>query len=327
MNTPKVSVIMPVYNGEKYLREAIESILSQTFKNFEFIIINDGSTDKTEDIILSYRDPRIVYIKNEINLKIVETLNKGLAYASGEYIARMDADDISLPDRLKMQVNYMDRHKNVGVCGCSIEIFGEEKILHWSGSKNDKDIKAKLFFNTQFAHPTVMMRRSIFLKNNFNYSVLHIGAEDYALWTTMAKATDFYNLQKILLRYRVHEKNKSLIDNTTINDAKNIRINQLIELIPNVSLAEIDMHNDIICRKNLETYSVDQIKDWLKKLLISNGKKKLYSMKYFHEEIYTIWIKILYKKEKNPTIKNKLSLFSLRYYIKRYIHKIGKAIL
>src|SRR5688572_2119038 len=106
---PKVSVILPVYNGEKYLREAIESILCQTYEDFEFIIINDGSTDKSEEIILSYKDGRIVYSKNEFNKGLIYSLNKSIELASGELIARMDADDIAFPDRLQKQVDYFEK--------------------------------------------------------------------------------------------------------------------------------------------------------------------------------------------------------------------------
>lgn len=114
---------MPAYNAEKYLREAIDSILAQTFTDFELIIINDGSTDFTKDIILSYTDQRIRYIENEQNSGICVTLNKGLDAARGRYIARMDSDDISLPRRLEVQVQYMDSHPEIGVAGTDIEIF------------------------------------------------------------------------------------------------------------------------------------------------------------------------------------------------------------
>ena len=112
-----ISIILPAYNAEKYLKEAIDSILAQTYTNFELIVINDGSTDKTEEIILSYQDSRIRYIKNEKNLKLIRTLNKGIGLAKGKYIARMDADDISLPHRLKEEVEFMEAHPNIGEIG------------------------------------------------------------------------------------------------------------------------------------------------------------------------------------------------------------------
>ena len=125
MTKPMVSVVMPVYNGSKYLKEAIDSILNQTFTNFELIIINDGSTDNSEDIIFSYQDRRIYYLKNEHNKGICITLNRGLDNARGKYIARMDCDDISMPQRLAKQVNYLERHRDVGALGTDIITFGK----------------------------------------------------------------------------------------------------------------------------------------------------------------------------------------------------------
>ena len=118
MEEKMISVILPAYNAEKFLREAIDSILGQTYKNFELIVLNDGSTDRTEDIILAYDDPRIRYVKNEKNLKLIKTLNKGIDLAKGEYIARMDADDISLPRRFEIEVNYLQEHSDIDVVSC-----------------------------------------------------------------------------------------------------------------------------------------------------------------------------------------------------------------
>ena len=123
---PKVSVVMPAYNAEKYIGEAIESILNQTFRNFEFIIINDGSVDRTKEIIQEYDDPRIVLLENDKNSGIVVTLNKGVDAATGEYIARMDADDIALSNRIEQQVMFLNTHRNIGVVGSALQIFGEE---------------------------------------------------------------------------------------------------------------------------------------------------------------------------------------------------------
>ena len=150
---------MPAYNAEQYICEAIESILNQTYKDFEFIIINDGSTDRTKEIIKSYNDPRIVYLENEKNSGIVVTLNKGLDFATGEYIARMDADDVASPKRFEKQVAYMGKNKGIGVLGTGIIIFGEGMAeKSYSFSSNARQAKADLFFNSSLAHPTVMIR-------------------------------------------------------------------------------------------------------------------------------------------------------------------------
>ena len=194
---------MPVYNGEKYLKEAIDSILNQTYGDFEFIILNDGSTDRTEEIILSYDDPRIVYVKNEENLQIVKTLNKGIDLAKGKYIARMDADDISLPERFKKQVNYLENNKNIDICGTFIKHFGAKSRIQEYPIFNE-DIKVNLLFNAALAHPTVMVKKSCFLKNK--YDDLYNQAEDYALWVNMIGEYRFMNIPEVLLLYRNHQK-------------------------------------------------------------------------------------------------------------------------
>ncbi|WP_461638815.1 glycosyltransferase family 2 protein [Labilibaculum euxinus] len=204
----KCSVLMPVYNGEKYLRDAINSILNQTFKDYEFLIINDGSTDCSEEIVLSYSDPRIRYIKNLENLKLVKTLNKGLDLCQGEYIARMDADDIALPTKLEKQIAYLDTHPEVIVCGTQIERFGlnkcKKKKISWIRTNNE-EIKAQLLLSSCFAHPTVVIRSSVIKEFNFKYDANYEHMEDYKMWADLAKIGNFYNIPESLLRYRLTE--------------------------------------------------------------------------------------------------------------------------
>lgn len=212
----KISVIMPVYNGEKYLREAIDSILNQTFSDFEFIIINDCSADSTEDIIKSYDDSRIIYIKNEENLGVAETLNKGLEIAKGEYIARMDADDISLPTRFEKQVNYMENNLSCMLCGSNMNLFGG-LTGKTTVPISDTQIRANLLFASPFAHPTTFIRHSFIRQNNLKYKKEYEGVEDYALWLDFAclNIGTMYNFAESLLNYRLHpsqvtKKNPSL---------------------------------------------------------------------------------------------------------------------
>ena len=145
---PKISVIMPAYNAEKYIKEAIDSILSQTFQDFELIVLNDCSKDSTEQIILSYTDDRVVYLKNEVNMGVAATLNRGLAVAGGEYIARMDADDISHPERFRKQARYLDAHPEVAVLGSNLECFNDDGVIctGWSVSE-PRQMKVDMFFN------------------------------------------------------------------------------------------------------------------------------------------------------------------------------------
>ena len=199
-----VSVIMPAYNAEKYIAQAIESVLGQTFDDFEFIIINDCSRDRTEEIILSYNDPRIVYLKNEENLGVAATLNKGLAAAKGEYIARMDADDISLPERLAKQVAYLDANEEIAVLGTNVESFNELGTIStgWS-ALNPEQMKVDLLFACGLAHPSVMMRAEV-IRELGGYDVEFNGLEDYELWCRVLENHKITTLPDILLRYRIH---------------------------------------------------------------------------------------------------------------------------
>lgn len=201
---------MPIYNGEKYLREAIESILGQSFTNFTFLIIDDGSTDTSVNIVKSYTDPRIKLIVNEKNLGISKTLNLGIENTETTYVARMDQDDISLPNRIEEQVHFMDTHPNVGVCGTWIKTFGtgRDEYIKKLPMHHD-DISVMLLFQNPMAHPTVMMRKDVLDKNSLRYDPLYDGLEDYDLWERMSLVTRIKNIPDALLRYRLHPKQLS----------------------------------------------------------------------------------------------------------------------
>ena len=195
----KISVVMPAYNAEKYIGQAIESILNQTYSNFEFIIINDGSNDKTKEVILSYKDDRIIYLENERNSGIVVTLNKGLEKANGEYIARMDADDIAEPNRFEKQIKYLDKNIEIDVLGSGICTFGENiKSKKRLFTTNADQLKAELIFSSCIAHPTVMIRKNILEKYNLKYDLNFAGAEDYCLWWEIAKVSKIADIRKYI---------------------------------------------------------------------------------------------------------------------------------
>lgn len=201
---PKVSVLMPVYNTkEEYLREAIESILNQTFTDFEFIIINDGSTNNSEEVILSYNDKRIKYYRQK-NQGIANSLNNGLDVACGEYIARMDSDDISLPTRLEKEVNILDYNSNINIVGAFYEIFPKKNIIITPEVPKYTD----LIKSCCIGHPTVMFRQKDFEKYNLRYNPEY-KCEDYELWSRAIRYLSFYNIQEVLLKYRWHEDNLS----------------------------------------------------------------------------------------------------------------------
>ncbi|PLT27789.1 glycosyltransferase family 2 protein [Peribacillus deserti] len=195
----KVTVLMPVFNGEKYLKQAIDSILSQTYKNFEFLIIDDGSKDKSIKIIKKYKDPRIRLVRNKKNIGLIKTLNKGLSLSRGKYIARMDCDDISLPERLEKQVEFMEQHPDIGVCGTALELIDKE--VKWYYPTDPDYLKCKLLFICCIPHPTVMFRKKVL--ENIKYRKYE-HAEDYYLWVALSEKTKLVTLPEVLLKYRQH---------------------------------------------------------------------------------------------------------------------------
>lgn len=201
---PKISVIMPAYNAEKYIGEAMDSILAQTFEDFEFIILNDCSRDRTEEIILSYTDPRIVYLKNEENMGVAATLNKGLEVAKGEYIARMDADDISLPERFEKQVAFLEDNPRVAVLSSLVLVFDEKGNTRQSGyCVSSEQMKIDLIFASALSHPSVMMRREVIVALG-GYDRRFEGLEDYELWCRVSAEHQLAVYPQVLLRYRIH---------------------------------------------------------------------------------------------------------------------------
>lgn len=204
-----VSVILPVYNAEKYLEEAIESILNQSFDDFELIIIDDGSTDLSASIIQSYQDQRIVFISNHQNKRLIETLNIGLSRAKGKYIARMDADDISLPDRLSKQVEFLENNIDYVLVGTNYQTFGFSSEVS-DLPITDEEIKLELFFKCPLAHPTVMIRNEVIQKKQIYYPAEFLHMEDIALWFKLMNEGKFANLRDVLLKYRIDGQNISV---------------------------------------------------------------------------------------------------------------------
>lgn len=204
--TPRVSVVMAVHNGEKYLAEAIESILDQTFRDFEFIIVDDGSSDSTPRLLAVYekRDPRLSIHRFDANCGLAAALNFGIQQARGEYIVRMDADDLSLPDRLQEQVAFMDSHPEIGVCGSWVELIGSRNGEEWQYPAGHEAIHARSLFENTLVHSSVIMNASLFRKYRLAYDENIRYAQDYELWSRAVSLVRFANLDQVLLRYRLH---------------------------------------------------------------------------------------------------------------------------
>ena len=197
---PKVSVLMPVYNTkEEFLKESVESILNQTYQEFELIIVDDGSSNDVEAIIKKYNDSRIRFYKNEQNLGVAKTRNKLLGLAQGEYCAWQDSDDIAYPERLEKQVEFLDKNKEISAVGSYLEQFPNKKIVKMLERPKIIDFLG----GCQLSQPTAMLRIADFRKYNLEYNTELITSEDYDLWARGVKYLSYANMQEPLLKYRL----------------------------------------------------------------------------------------------------------------------------
>lgn len=287
---PLVSVIMPVYNGEKFLHHAINSILNQTYKYFEFLIINDGSTDSTEEIVLSYTDSRIIYIKNEQNLKLIKTLNKGIELAKGEYIARMDADDISLPLRFERQINLFVKSTYLSVVSVfpiNIDSNGET-ITNSSffSCTMSESLRFVALFETPILHPGVMIKSNILKKYKYDDCVHNLHIEAYALWTKLLyDGLKCIMIKDYLLKYRNNE-------NSICSTFAPLQLRNQVEFSSEIIAKElntflpIDVHLAIIQKREFNNIdvlinSIISIEDIKRAYLLKNISKM--SVSELHE--------------------------------------------
>lgn len=214
---PKVSVLMPIYKTqEEHLRAAIESILSQTFTDFEFLILDDCPDEPREDIVKSYNDERIKYSRNTQNLGISTSRNKLIDMAQGEYLAVFDHDDISLPERLAKEVAYLDANPQCGVVSCAFKKMIENSIN--VNPEDNEQITLKMFVSCAVLHPAAMIRKATLDRLNLRYEEKFSPAEDYALWCRMIDKTEFHNLPEVLFYYRDHAQNTTHLQKQKMTD-------------------------------------------------------------------------------------------------------------
>lgn len=294
MTIPKVSVLMSVHNGQEYLNEAIMSILNQTFTDFEFLILNDASTDNSADIINSFNDSRLRIIDNESNLGLTRSLLKGLALARGEYIARMDSDDISLPGRLAAQVAFLEAHPEIGICGTWAKRIGQKAGAYLRYPVEPEVINCRLLFDSPLAHPSVMIRKDSLSSNNLNYDPQFKYAQDYDLWTRCSRHFSLANIAKVLLLYRVHSNqigSRSLKEQTEF--ANLVRRRQVERL----GLAEdhkgLEIHNRIGSMQiQANRQFVIDSEEWLQKILAANMKTYIYPETTFSKVVAERWFTV-----------------------------------
>ena len=262
---------MPVYNCETYIQESVESILNQTISDFEFFIIDDASTDKTVDHIKNYTDPRIHLIEKPVNTGYTNSLNLGIKLAQGKYIARMDGDDISLPNRFAKQVAFLEENKEVVVCGALCYRMGGNRVLY--APEKHETIKLALLRGNALGHPSVMLRKDALDKLSIVYDIAKEPAEDYDLWVRLLSIGKLHNLQEVLLYYRVHNSQVSKKRNDQqINSATSSKLELLNYLNFEINQKELEVFKKIFLNKvEIPLNEIEIFQRLKNKLIIANS--------------------------------------------------------
>ncbi len=331
MTLPLVSVVMAVHNSEKYLREAIESILNQSYTHLELIVIDDGSTDSSKNIIRSFTDPRVRFLENEFNSGIVFTRNKGVEAACGEYIATLDSDDIALPGRLEKQADFLNRNPDHALCGTFYRTIDQngrflKKICY---PTNNQDIVTFLTLGNCFCNSTIMVRRALAKELKYR-DVFYIG-EDYDMWCRISQRAKVANLPIFGASYRVHETS------ITVQKAPDMfalvkRINQQIlnDLQIEFSEKELEVHSNLLNR-NIDFFQNESnfasLEDWIIKFYDKLKKCNRYNNLLLYGLLVQKWIVVLVNtKRYNRLFNNGVFSLNRKSYIgnlyKRVWHKI-----
>lgn len=303
LKTPLISVVLPVYNCELYIQQAIESILNQTFVDFEFIIIDDCSTDNTLQLCNLFTDERIIIIEKDKNSGYTNSLNYGLSIAKGKYIARMDGDDICMPERFEKQVLFLEANLDIILCGTSYAVIGEKGI--YVLPETHEEIKIKLLSGNCIVHPSVMFRKDILVANNLMYDVLMEPAEDYDLWVRLSSIGKLHNLQECLVHYRVHDGQVSAIRNKKqIQVANQVRLKLLQLLGVGISPYENEVYLKAIEKKEQLSFEEFEILVNLKIKLVDANRNELFNSVGFIEYWSQIEDKFVGLSFKNRTAYN-----------------------
>ena len=223
MDTPKVTILIPVYNGDEYLPQTLRCVFAQTFRDFEILIIDDASTDRTVEIIQSFDDARIRLLRNQTNLGIYSSRNLGMQEARGEYVCFLDHDDLCTPDRLAVQVTFMDDHPDIGLCGSFAgEVDAKGKVIEGrirSYPTEPEEVAGKLWSGYTILNPTVILRRDDFIRHGIWHDTTFKVAGDYDFYVRAAKKLKLANIPQVLLYYRQHPKQVSITNELKLSRA------------------------------------------------------------------------------------------------------------
>ncbi|WP_248723503.1 glycosyltransferase [Seonamhaeicola sp. ML3] len=294
MIAPKITVLMPVYNNESYINEAVDSILNQTFSDFQLLIIDDGSTDKSVALIKKYDDVRIKLVEKDNNTGLIDCLNLGLSLATGKYVARMDGDDISVADRFEKQLAILENDQDIKVCGCWLKTFGDKEEIIKHKEFHD-EIVANMLIHCSMTMGAVMFERKAFEGYSFNKEKVHV--EDYDFWSRIAWSCKFYNIQEILYLYRTHNTQVSAVYKE-IQKQGDVAIKLFLfkKIKYNAKLySDALITKMLLLNKELKLSEFSGFINWINELKQVNKNAKVYSQKDLESVLKIIKRKIFYK--------------------------------
>lgn len=254
-----ITVLLAVHNGEEYLAQAIQSVLSQSCTDFELLLIDDCSSDSTRHIIRQFDDPRIRVMNNSTKIGLAASLNRGMDESDSEYVARMDHDDVMHPGRLKEQLEFLRSHTEISVCGSWVSTLGAPDHHVWKYPCDSDEIRGLLLFENPIAHPSVMFRRGDLADGGFNYDPSFKRAEDYDLWERVSHGMKLANIPRVLLKHRVYPRDSRLsLSELESQECRLIRLRQLHRLGLTPSPEDEDMH------RRLSAWQFDSSPDFLR---------------------------------------------------------------
>lgn len=296
---PVVTVLMPVHNGAAYLSEAVDSILQQSFRDFELLVVDDASTDDSVQIILAFRDQRIRLLRSPERLRICRALNWGLAEARGEYIARMDADDISHTARLATQVRFLERWPEIGMCGTWARRLKPGKPMQcYRRPSGFENIRAFALFDNPFIHASVMLRRRALEQNHLRYDETYVNAEDYDLWSRTFTCFPSDNLRRTLLDSREHNQSITYKAASDMNDKACSIVQRALAVLglqPNEE--DVSFHRQLGTVQwpvSPDRATIVRAENWLLSLILKNRQTGVYEPSALKRAIDSIWFSACY---------------------------------
>lgn len=327
MKNPLVSILMPVYNTASFLPEAIDSILTQSFTDYELIVLDDCSPDEAGAVLDNYSDPRIIRYKGEKNAGLANVLNVGLDMARGKYIARMDSDDISMPERLQVQVDYLESNTDIDLCSCGMQLFGASNDV-WVRSCEPEKVKVEALFYSPILHASSVWRKDSFDKHGLRFRQEMVPAEDYDMWCrALANGLHLVNLPEILYKYRIRQGQAT--EDTGRTSAKEVEVRDrfLQKIFPDCSADALERMARIKTFKQ-----VDEIKDAIELIENENGKVHFFMPDVLHGVLESFYQKAIvdrlnerfsYAIFRKLGMKKQLKWMGIELYVMKHLRNVN----